>query len=132
MLSRRNGKQQLGKMLLTVTGGRERDANLYDISPHGVGFNMSIRDVKKTLWEWRSTLDAPGTKICWDMVVILSLRYVDTESEQRQKIGLRTNRLPFFTNFLAHIRVMFVGRAFLVEEKSFPKINPKSAYPLRF
>ena len=40
-------EQQLGKVLLTITGGRELDANLYDISPHGVGFNVSIRDLKK-------------------------------------------------------------------------------------
>ncbi len=41
------GGQQLGKVLLTITGGRELDASLYDISPHGVGFNMNIRDLKK-------------------------------------------------------------------------------------
>ncbi len=40
-------EQQLGKVLLTITGGREFDASLYDNSPHGVGFNMSIRDVKR-------------------------------------------------------------------------------------
>ena len=79
-------EQQLGKVLLTITGGRELDASLYDNSPMGSASIWVYGTWKESLWEWRSTLDAPGTKTCWDMVVILSLQYVDTESEQRQRI----------------------------------------------
>jgi len=76
-------KQQLGKVLLTITGGRELDASLFDNSPHGVGFNMSIRDVKKISVGMTINLRCP-----WNQNLLGDGRYIVT-SIRGHRIGAK-------------------------------------------
>ncbi len=76
--------QQLGKVLLTITGGRELDANLCDISPRGVGFNMSIRDVKKISVGMAINLRCP-----WNHNLLEYGHYIVT-SIRGHRIGAKT------------------------------------------
>ena len=77
-------EQQLGKVLLTITSGRELDASLYDISPHGVGFNMSIRDVKKISVGMAINLRCP-----WNQNLLGYGHYIVT-SIRGHRIGAKT------------------------------------------
>ena len=79
-------EQQLGKVLLTITGGRELDDSLYDISPHGVGFNMSIRDVKRISVGMAINLRCP-----WNPTLLGHGRYIVT-SIRGQRIGAKAER----------------------------------------
>lgn len=76
--------QQRGKVLLTITGGRELDVSLYDISPQGVGFNMSMRDVKKISVGMAINLRSP-----WNQTLLGHGHYIVT-SIRGHRIGAKT------------------------------------------
>ncbi len=76
-------EQQCGKVLLTITDGRELDVSIYNISPHGVGFDMSIRDVKKISVGLAINLRCP-----WNLNLLGYGRYIVT-SIRGNRIGAK-------------------------------------------
>ncbi len=42
-------EQQRGKVLVSTSDGTYVEVDLYDISPHGIGFDVSPRDIRKMI-----------------------------------------------------------------------------------
>lgn len=82
-------EQQRGKILVTTTDGREIDALLYDISFNGVGFDVTIADVKKVAVGKPVTLRCP-----WNPRLLGNGRYI-VKSVVGQRIGAKSESSRF-------------------------------------
>ena len=83
MLNRRvvERESQSGKVLVYVSDGRQIEADLFDISRDGVGFDVSIRDIMKITIGRDLTFKCP-----WNPQLLSQGRYV-VKSIKGQRVG---------------------------------------------
>lgn len=84
-----NRDQQRGKVLLTNTLGDQFEIDLFDISLHGVGFDVKFNDLKKLSIGQSVTL-----RCTWNPRLLNSGRYL-VKSIKGRRIGAETQRKEF-------------------------------------
>jgi hypothetical protein len=84
-----NRDQQRGKLLLTNTLGNQFEVDLFDISLHGVGFNVKFNDLKNVSVGQSVNLRCP-----WNPRLVSNGRYL-VKSIKGQRIGAETERKGF-------------------------------------